>query len=1071
MISNLLSVLIVLLPAAYAAWSGRRLLRRPDDPLFAELHFARAQRLMTLLLICYVAGSLVSSERITLKLLLAALTLAVAQHAYRKQVFRETWSVIGYIGHFLRLLGLYGVWLLVGVAPSCIIWAGSLALPVAIALGATVLAMSQLNAQMVRWLLAATPISDPDLEARFDEILARASCRRPAVLAGGPEGGFWMNGLAVPSPYRPAVVLSRDLLACLGPREVTAIFAHEVAHLEKHLRGWPLAAGNLILGLFTTVALVAPFMLGLSTGGAFYFVAFWPFAVIIRIALQAVRNQRWEHESDLRAFELSGDAPALIDALTKLHVLSQMPRRWAARSEATATHPSLAQRLRAIRDAAGMAAPSPGGGADAAPELAVVAADGSDRAAVLAADRAYWLAGVTPGTDSAALDATELRRSAPDCRSILYCDLADLRLVAGGSRKQRLVATDRRGQTLQLPVRPADVPAVLATLERVEQALPGTAPGISQFGADSSTRSIWVRLLALLLVLAGALPPSSGTLSLAAFLVFLRPAAGTLAAAGSIAVVAGLHGVWDFAASPPSDAANEDGTTLLAGIIFLLTGCYLAVLALRRFRAWVEEPRWVRWGAPAVLIGAVALSLAEGLLRLVFPLPGSQVHAWARQGPAAILWLVGLAAIFFTTRRLVARLAAVGSLAVAAGLLVIGSSWFGERVDHDPLAGPAPPLAIGQLSLQKVREVRLPENPWRLALSPSGRIAYSTDYEGYDPGFGEHDGFQVELAGGGFVAVGETSDLEFVDDERVVALMPEDERTVLRILRLAAEPVTELDIVLPALEDHQLRLDPAGERWQVTGVADDGAAGESREMVRLEGDVGGVWEQTHRVALPAAGDHSAVASYLDAGGRLLTVDSEFGLRGPLEGSRAGMLLAMISGTMSTRIITHSASGRRRVAESTRMLHCFEPAFGAAGFLCAALGEEAAELWAIDAERGGFEPIGWVPDLPYIHDVANDGRVLASGDALVFVDPAVPKLWRIDSQLLAEPAVAETLSLAGDEPDWESDEEEDWDPPLSRFGPPAVALRSGLMAVAIHGGEGAVVMVYRQPNAPGVFVDP
>ena len=67
------------------------------------------------------------------------------------------------------------------------------------------------------------------------------------------------------------------------------------------------------------------------------------------------------------------------------------------------------------------------------------------------------------------------------------------------------------------------------------------------------------------------------------------------------------------------------------------------------------------------------------------------------------------------------------------------------------------------------------------------------------------------------------------------------------------------------------------------------------------------------------------------------------------------------------------------------------------------------------------------------------------------------------QVLAEPAVAEALRPAVDRvAEWLGEGE---GPGffLSRFGPPAVALRAGLLAVAVQGREGSPVLIYRQPE--------
>lgn len=368
-------------------------------------------------------------------------------------------------------------------------------------------------------------------------------------------------------------------------------------------------------------------------------------------------------------------------------------------------------------------------------------------------------------------------------------------------------------------------------------------------------------------------------------------------------------------------------------------------------------------------------------------------------------------------------------------------------------------------TLEKVRELRLPETARKLALSPSGRLAFSADYPAYDLGSrGRRNGFEVELADGGFVSVAGAAAVEFVDDERLVALVEEEGGAVLRLLRLAAEPLAEMEVPLPALAEPRLRLESGGERWEVIGKVGDG-----REMLRLEGDLAGSWEEAHRLALPQEGDGAAVVlSYLNSAGRLLTVEQTYALGGALDGSYPGLLLAMLSGTSSTtRIATRDAAGSGLIAETSRMLTCFEPAFAQSPFLCATLGEVDAQLWWIDAERRRLEPIGSLPELQTFGPAAAAaGRrvLLASyGGPLVLVDPPAGRAWRIDRQILAEPAVVEVLRPPGGEMEGWHDAGEDPAALLSRFGAPTVALGSGLLAVAIPAQEGSPVVVYRQPD--------
>ena len=102
--------------------------------------------------------------------------------------------------------------------------------------------------------------------------------------------------------------------------------------------------------------------------------------------MSLARQQAHEAESDRRAVELCGDGLALARALTKLHALARLPRRWPLEMERTASHPSLARRIQAIEAAAGIPSPPL-----ASPVVAAGRVPG--RFVVLGAERIEWLEG------------------------------------------------------------------------------------------------------------------------------------------------------------------------------------------------------------------------------------------------------------------------------------------------------------------------------------------------------------------------------------------------------------------------------------------------------------------------------------------------------------------------------------------------------------------------------------------------------------------------------------------------------------------------------------------------------
>ena len=80
-------------------------------------------------------------------------------------------------------------------------------------------------------------------------------------------------------------------------------------------------------------------------------------AVALALVLRGRHRQRNETASDVRAVQLTGDPDALARALTSLHAIARVPRRWDQQREQQATHPSLARRIRDIHAAVGTVTP------------------------------------------------------------------------------------------------------------------------------------------------------------------------------------------------------------------------------------------------------------------------------------------------------------------------------------------------------------------------------------------------------------------------------------------------------------------------------------------------------------------------------------------------------------------------------------------------------------------------------------------------------------------------------------------------------------------------------------------
>ncbi|GAA0716107.1 heat shock protein HtpX [Halorubrum trapanicum] len=221
----------------------------------------------------------------------------------------------------------------------------------------------------------------PDLHRRIDSLAARMDLARPDLyvtdtrapnafaVGGGGDGG--------------ALVIDRSLFGLLSPREVEAILAHELAHLEGN-DGFAIAMadgiGRSLVGIATVAALPALLALsGLAAASA------WirgrpsdrsgPFArlhralagglfagFVLATLVARSRSRKREFAADDRAAEVTGDPMALARALRRIERATEPSWPFAPFSthkrtdEATerwlSTHPSTDERVERLRQMA-----------------------------------------------------------------------------------------------------------------------------------------------------------------------------------------------------------------------------------------------------------------------------------------------------------------------------------------------------------------------------------------------------------------------------------------------------------------------------------------------------------------------------------------------------------------------------------------------------------------------------------------------------------------------------------------------------------------------------------------------
>lgn len=304
--------------------------------------------------------------------------------------FRAAAAVVG-----VALLAIYLIAALFVADALRFLWAARPDLPVLLALLAAVaIGSAYLSYRIGTAQLLASLDGDrlpreraPDLHRRVDALAARMAVDRPALyvtddrtpnafaVGGGAGGG--------------ALVLDRSLFRVLSAREVEAIVAHELAHLETS-DGLALAMadgiGRALVGFTTVIALPALLALsGLAAGSA------WirgrpadrsgPFArlhralasglfagFVLATLLTRSRSRKREFAADDRAAEVTGDPVALARALRRIEraaapswpfaPLSTYKRTEDPSERWLSTHPSIDERVERLRAKAASRGPT-----------------------------------------------------------------------------------------------------------------------------------------------------------------------------------------------------------------------------------------------------------------------------------------------------------------------------------------------------------------------------------------------------------------------------------------------------------------------------------------------------------------------------------------------------------------------------------------------------------------------------------------------------------------------------------------------------------------------------------------
>jgi heat shock protein HtpX len=768
-----------LLPAAVVWWTSRALVRSADDPLLPERLMANRLRTRLVLAASWAVFVVLAPAHTWWLVPLMIAARALAALPLRKALQGETWSPLAYLSFFTRLvIGLFGFWLLLIWAPSLEGLFGHADWIAALFVAAALIAWNRWYAPISRWLLRARPVSDPILVERLATMAARADVPAPRIDVVPLGGGALANAVALPSRHDPSVLMTSTFTERFSHDEVVAICAHEIAHLEYYSGARLTRLELLTIALALGGALVEPAVRLIVPAAQSWLFTAWLVFVVTFQAIRARSRQKNETASDLRAVALTGDPDALASALVKLHAMARIPRRWDAKVERNATHPSLARRIQAIREAAGRTAPT----LDRPEEF-----ESGGTVVTFEADRLRW-------------SADELAT-----QSVGYRRLTELRLDISRAQAPKLVAVDRSGQRWTFPLHAADMPRAQHILDIVDVQLGEPA-------APPTVNVTALRLMSLVTAMVAATASQFAVL-LPIALAIARPSAALTAGAAAGAMASALVAWRD---------SVEAGSGVWPALTIALCGA--ALLAL----AWVE--RKDEEARPLAKPFAV-LGLSSLLAWLMLLLSGASVlrlHQSAHSSPAAIVIPAALAAALMRSRPAAVRRAAPAVFLVAALVFAMGSRTYLESFSRDRFIGQGPALAISAIVGPALAEVPISMEVSTARLSPDGRsVALGSDDDDDGPRV-----FQVGPVAGPFESI-DCDNAFFVDDRRLLVVNHLRNAVRLRIVRLERQLPTLEERRIDDIRGATVEFRQSAGAWIVLGT------GTNDEIVRLEGNVRG----------------------------------------------------------------------------------------------------------------------------------------------------------------------------------------------------------------------------------------
>ncbi|MFQ5504041.1 MAG: M48 family metalloprotease [Planctomycetota bacterium] len=188
-------------------------------------------------------------------------------------------------------------------------------------------------------LFRARPIQQSALRQALEDLARRAGVKIRGVhklITGGRSLNAGVLGIF---GWTRRVFFTDLMLACFAPKQIEAVFAHEIAHVKRR-HSLRQVALLLVLALLVAQG-VAPQVMDLSEEAA---IAVFVGVLILLLPAFRFMNHRFEHEADLFGSRYVGSVDDMIEAL------EEVERRIPGGSSSI-RHPSTERRIRFLRDA------------------------------------------------------------------------------------------------------------------------------------------------------------------------------------------------------------------------------------------------------------------------------------------------------------------------------------------------------------------------------------------------------------------------------------------------------------------------------------------------------------------------------------------------------------------------------------------------------------------------------------------------------------------------------------------------------------------------------------------------